>query len=469
MSSKKKIKRYNQSDEQEVTLLQDEQLERGLLASLLVNANSYSIIRALRMFLTDDDFTDEENRFTWLLMNGCVDNSQEVNMINVYSRASSIGKKWNMTRYVLLNGSEGDVNMMAIALSTMGIKRRITDGIRTILMDIEYNTSLSPEQAISDIEKLVEETTQTVKPKTIVWQKIYSQILTDYEKIANGEKILGNKCGFSIIDKKGGFEHGELMVIGARTSNGKTAFTLNCAVNIAMSGVPVGIFSLEMTNKQLGIRILSILSGMNSMGIKNGTLSQEELDKITSVKDTLPIHFDDVRSPDIDVIINNIKGMVLQHGVEVVVLDYLQLMRSRERERVQQIGNIAHRLEALSKQLEITIVLISQLRRNIDKDPCPRLEELKESGDIADAADSVYLIYRPEQHGSHFRYPDTTKTWSSVDTKGTAMLMCVKNRQGNKFGEDILGFDASTTRFYQLNYYKYYQQENISEKDNTPF
>ncbi len=449
------------------TLLQDEQLERGLLCSLLNSGDAFGKVRYYSRFLLDEDFVDEENQATWQLMKACVEESQEVNMLNVYAIAASHGRKWNMSRYIQLQGSEADSNTMAITLSTMGIKRRLCEELKSITMDVEYNAELSPEQLLSDIEKVVELTTRKVNPRAISWLNIFSSILADYQRIANGEVITGNKCGFKLIDDKGGMELGELMVIGARTSNGKTAFALNCAVNLALRGTAVGIFSLEMTNKQLGTRIAAILTGLNSTAIKQGSLQQQELDKFTSLNDKLPIYFDDVRASDIDTIINNIKSMVFQHGVQVVVLDYLQLMTSRENDRVHQIGSIAHRLEALSKKLEITIVLISQLRRNVDKDPCPRLEELKESGDIADAADSIYLIYRPEQHGSWCRFPTMTKDWSMVEIAGMALLMCVKNRQGEKAGEQILGFEASSTRFYEPAYLKTYNSGKNSS--NVPF
>ena len=451
----------------EATLLQDQQLERGFLCSLFTHVAATKRILAYRMFLVDEDFTDDDNQETWQLMKSVVEDGQEMNMLNVYALAAKHGKRWDMSRYIQVNGSEGDIDSIALTLSTMGIKRRLTEELKTIVMDIEYNNELSPEQVLSDIEKVIDLTSRKVKPKTISWLKVYSNIVSDYEKIARGEVITGNKCGFKLIDDKGGFELGELMVIGARTSNGKTSFALNCLVNVALSGVPVGVFSLEMTNKQLGIRIASILGQLNGASIKQGTLPTSNVQRLVSLDDQLPIYFDDVRSSEIDTIINNIKGMVMQHGVQVVLLDYLQLMRSRERDRVHQIGSIAHRLEALSKQLEITIILISQLRRNVDKDPCPRLEELKESGDIADAADSIYLIYRPEQHGNYNRYPQLSKDWSNVDIEGTAMIMCVKNRQGEKAGEEIVGFDAPTTRFYEMSYLKTYQNRDKLSSNNS--
>ena len=197
-------------------------------------------------------------------------------------------------------------------------------------------------------------------------------------------------------------------------------------------------------------------------------LGNEQWDALIDVDDSLPLYFDEVRTPDIDALIGNIKAMVAQKNVQVVVIDYLQLLRSKERERHQQMASIAHRLETLSKELEITIVLLSQLRRNVDRDPTPRLEELKESGDIADAADSVYLVYRPERHGKDLTYPDMSQNWSQISTHGTALLMCVKNRQGAMDGEQMLGFDASTTRFYQAEHYK--PAEAMASQDyETPF
>jgi replicative DNA helicase len=209
-----------------------------------------------------------------------------------------------------------------------------------------------------------------------------------------------------------------------------------------------------MTNLQLTTRLTSLLTGINGESIKRGQLTTEEWDKFVGVNDQAPIYFDKRRSTDSDALVANIKGMVAQLGVQVVVIDYLQLLRSRERERLQQIGGIAHRLEALSKQLGITIILLSQLRRNQPNDPVPKLEELKESGDIADASDSIYLVYRPERHGADLKYPDMSQNWSQYDTRGTALLMCVKNRQGAMNGEQLLAFDAGTTRFYEKQVYE---------------
>lgn len=450
------------------TTLEDAQIERAFLVALLGHVAATGYTMTLRNVLDDDDFSDDDNQRTWQYCKGCLDKGQEVNMVNVYAQAKEAEQEWTPSRYVMTKGTDGDIITLASLVHNMGLKRRMSVDLGDVMMSLEHQPDYSPAEAVADIEEVLANATKQVKPKVSAWRTIYKTILTNAEKRARGEIPMGTLCGFDLIDRKGGMERGELMIIAGRNSNGKTSFALCCAVGVAQRGTPVGIFSLEMTNEQLGTRILSLTTGVDGERIKKADMAEQEWDNVVSADDTLPIYFDEVRSADIDTIIGNIKAMQAQHGVQVVVIDYLQLLRSKERERVQQIGGIAHRLEALSKQLEITIILISQLRRNVDKDPTPRLEELKESGDIADAADSVYLVYRPERHGKEYRYPDMSQNWSTVDTHGTALLMCCKNRQGAMEGEQLLAFDAATTRFYQKESYK--PAERIAGKEyDVPF
>lgn len=448
----KKRNKYN--DDDRVTTLVDPQLERALLVAILSHVAATGYVMSLRNVLTDEDFTEESNLNVWHWCKACVDKAQDVNLLNVYAQAQECGEAFDPTHFIQARGAEGDIFTLANALHTMGIKRRISEGAQSILMSIEHDADYSPSDAVAEMEQIVNDTTKTIKPKSMRWGLLLKEILKRTEKLAKGEMPQGTPCGFDLIDHKGGMERGELMIIAGRNSNGKTSFALCCAVGVAQRGTPVGIFSLEMTNAQLGTRILSLTTGVDGEKLKRADMDTTEWERAVNADDTLPIYFDEVRSADIDQVIANIKAMVAQHNVQVVVIDYLQLLRSRERERHQQMASIAHRLETLSKQLEICIVLLSQLRRNIDKDPTPRLEELKESGDIADAADSVYLVYRPERHGKDFRYPDMSQNWSQISTEGTALLMCCKNRQGSLNGEQMLGFDCHTTRFFQQENYK---------------
>lgn len=446
----RKKKKYSD----EVPVMESAQLERAFITTVLSHVNATGYVRALRHTLTDDDFTDDDCLNMWHWCVKCDDDMQEVNMVNVYAQAQKQGKECNIARYVQTNGSEGDVMTIATTLHVMGVKRMMTAQAQSVVMSLTHDVDYTPQDAVAEIEDIIKQANATSSTRATSWHTLHRSLLQVTEDKANGKIPQGTPTGFKIIDRKGGLERGELMVIAGRNSNGKTSFALCLAIGCAQHGTPVGIFSLEMTNLQLGTRIASILSGVNGESIKRGDMTQGEWGKLVGVDGALPIYFDEVRTNDIDKLMGNIQAMHAQKGVQVFVIDYLQLLRSRERERVQQIGNIAHQLEALSKRLEVCIILLSQLRRNTDRDPTPRLEELKESGDIADAADTIYMVYRPERHGANFRYPDMSEEWSQYSTSGTALVMCLKNRMGAMDKEQMLGFDSTTTRFYERDVYE---------------
>lgn len=430
-------------------LLVDTQLERAFLVALLTDIYSTMHMQAVAHIVTEDDFTSTEFRETWQAVKHCHEQGREISSINVYASSKELGIEFNLNRYLSRDSIYADAEALGITLHRLGQRRRLADRMQGVLLDLLYNPDTTTEQALAEVERIVKDTTATSDKNCETFAEAYRTLLKQTQDKANGLIPQGVKSGFNLIDQKGGLERGELMVVAGRTSNGKTSLALCIALNASLAGVPVGIFSLEMSNLQLTTRLTSLLTGINGESIKRGQLTIEEWDKFVAVNDSAPIYFDKRRSTDSDVVIANIKGMVAQLGVQVVVIDYMQMLRGKERERQQQVGGIAHRLEALSKQLEITIILLSQLRRNQPNDPLPKIEELKESGDIADASDSIYLLYRPEKQGADLRYPDMSQNWSQYSTKGTALLMCVKNRQGALNGEQLLGFDAATTRFYE--------------------
>lgn len=431
--------------------LEDVQLERALLVALFTDIYATNAMRQLQGIVVEDDFTDEEFAETWRVIAKCHSKGKEISPLNIYSIGKEMGIEVDIKRYLSRESLLADAETLGRTLHGLGQRRRMADKVQDIYFSLLYDIDTTNEQAIAELDKVVKDMTVTSDTNVENFADVYGRLLKVTQDKANGLIPQGVPTGFTLIDHKGGLERGELMIIAGRNSNGKTSLALCIALNAAMQGEPVGIFSLEMTNLQLTTRLTSLLTGINGESIKRGQMSTEEWEKFVSVNDAAPIYFDKRRSTDGDTLINNIKAMNAQLGVQVVVVDYLQLLRGKERERLQQIGGIAHKLEALSKQLGICIILLSQLRRNAPNDPSPKLEELKESGDIADAADSIYLVYRPERHGEDVKYPDMSQNWSQYPTNGTALLMCVKNRQGALNGEQLLAFDASTTRFYEKN------------------
>lgn len=444
-------KNNTQSQEQAPDLLVDTQLERAFLVALFTDIYATAHLQAVAHLVTDDDFTSDQFAQTWQAVKKCYEQGKEISPLNVYASGKELGFEVDLKRYISRDSIFANAEDLGKTLHGLGQRRRLAERVQDVFFSLVYDPETSTEQALAEVERIIKDTTATSDKNCETFGEVYRALLKQTQDKANGLVPQGVPSGFGLIDHKGGLERGELMVVAGRNSNGKTSLALCMALNASLAGVPVGIFSLEMTNLQLTTRLTSLLTGINGEAIKRGQLSTEEWDKFVAVNDQAPIYFDKRRSTDSDAVMANIKGMVAQLGVQVVVIDYLQLLRGKERERLQQIGGIAHRLEALSKQLGITIILLSQLRRNAPSDPVPKLEELKESGDIADASDSIYLVYRPERHGAEFKYPDMSQNWSQYSTKGTALLMCVKNRQGALNGEQLLAFDASTTRFYEDN------------------
>lgn len=446
----------------------DQQLERSLLASLFVNAFATDHMREVQGEIVPDDFSTDEDKDTWRVLCKCCDEGKELSPINIFAVGKQMGVEINIKRYTTSESLFADSKTLAEQVHAVGQRRRLASRVEDVLMSLLYDAERTTEQATAELDKIVKDITTTNQKNCETFGEVYRQLLKQTQDKANGLLPEGVRSGFKLIDSKGGLERGELMIVAGRNSNGKTSLALCMALNAALSGEPVGIFSLEMTNLQLTTRLTSILTGINGENIKRADMSTDEWERFVALDDAAPIYFDKRRSTSADALISNIKGMVAQQGVGVVVIDYLQLLRGKERERLQQIGGIAHQLEALSKQLGICIILLSQLRRNQPNDPVPKLEELKESGDIADAADSVYLVYRPERHGKDFRYPDMSQNWSSITTQGTALLMCCKNRQGSLNGEQMLAFDATTTRFYEQDNFK--PAEAVAGVDyDTPF
>ena len=442
---KKKTKTYTTNPE--AVTMADPQLEASLVASAMRPFLGVTI-EELATLVAPEDFTDTNAGNVWRAVVACHEQGKDILPTNITAIAKEQGRTIDLRPFLLADGAS-DIDTLARVVHGMAQRRRITDQLEDLYFSAVYDNEATNEQLLAQLDDVVKDMTAKADKRTEQFREVYTELVRITQDKANGLLPQGVPSGFALIDNKGGLERGELMIVAGRNSNGKTSLVLCMALNAAEQGEAVGIFSLEMTNLQLTTRLTSLMTGVDGESLKRGQLTTEQWGQFARVNDRLPIYFDKRRSTDGDTVINNIKAMVAQLRVQIVVVDYLQLLRGRERERLQQIGGIAHKMEALSKQLGITIILLSQLRRNQPNDPAPKLEELKESGDIADAADSIYLVYRPERHGENVRYPDMSQRWSEYPTKGTALLMCVKNRQGALGGEQLLAFDATTTRFYE--------------------
>ena len=272
--------------------------------------------------------------------------------------------------------------------------------------------------------------------------------LNDIEKRMNTDGLLGIASGFQDIDKfTGGWQETDLIIVGGASSMGKTSFALALAYNAAKyTQTPTVIFSYEMSALQLLRRLASMESEISNRYITNGTLNNEELIKIHEAIgdiEKIPLHIDEGNITSLGYLVHRIKEYVKNKGVKLVMIDYLQLVSSKNKSgsREQEVSKVARTLKNLAKELNITVIALSQLNRGVGmrNNSKPTLSDLRESGEIEQAADVVMLIYRPEYYG--IEYNDDGK-----ESKGTANIIFAKGRNIG-VGEVTLSFKSEITKF----------------------
>jgi replicative DNA helicase len=290
---------------------------------------------------------------------------------------------------------------------------------------------------------------QIGKPEVL--GNINSQIknfLDDIEKRMNADGLLGIASGFQDIDKfTGGWQETDLIIVGGASSMGKTSFALALAYNAAKyTNTSTVIFSYEMSALQLLRRLASMESEISNRYITNGTLNNEELTKIHEAinnVEKIPLHIDEGNITSLGYLVHRIKEYVKNKEAKLVMIDYLQLVSSKNKSgnREQEVSKVARTLKNLAKELNITVIALSQLNRGVGmrNNSKPTLSDLRESGEIEQAADVVMLIYRPEYYGIEFN--DDGK-----ESKGTANIIFAKGRNIG-VGEVTLSFKSEITKF----------------------
>ncbi|EGD33951.1 replicative DNA helicase DnaB [Capnocytophaga sp. oral taxon 338 str. F0234] len=252
------------------------------------------------------------------------------------------------------------------------------------------------------------------------------------------EEFSGIPSGFTKIDElTAGWQPTDLIIVAARPAMGKTAFTLSMARNIAVnSKIPVAFFSLEMSSIQLITRLIASETGISSDKLRTGKLSDDDFEqlnkKIQSLLDA-PLYIDDTPSLSIFDLRAKARRMVSKYGVKIIFIDYLQLMTANTSGKIggnreQEISAISRNLKALAKELDIPVIALSQLSRNVENRPGhrrPQLSDLRESGAIEQDADIVTFLYRPEYYKLN-TWDDTEQT----PTANQAELIVAKHRNG---------------------------------------
>jgi replicative DNA helicase len=255
--------------------------------------------------------------------------------------------------------------------------------------------------------------------------------------------ITGVSTGYRDIDEiTSGLQAADLVIVAGRPSMGKTSFAMNIAENAAIgSKVPVAIFSMEMPGEQLAMRMMASLGRINAHKVRTGKLDDDDWPRLTSAIGMLaeaPVYIDDTPALTPFELRARARRLKREHGLGLIVIDYLQLMQSTEtnENRATEISNITRALKALAKELHVPVIALSQLNRSLEQRPNKRpvMSDLRESGAIEQDADVIFFIYRDEVYNE-----------DSTD-KGTAEIIIGKQRNG-PIGTRRLTFLGEYTRF----------------------
>ena len=267
--------------------------------------------------------------------------------------------------------------------------------------------------------------------------------------------LSGISCGFRDLDRMtSGWQNSDLIIIAARPAMGKTAFALSMAKKIAIDqGIPMALFSLEMSNVQLMNRVISNVCEIESEKLRNGQLQPYEWGQLDhSIKQLYgkPLFLDDTPGMSVFELRTKARRLVREHNIKILMIDYLQLMTAsgnRFGSRQEEVSIISRSLKNLAKELNIPIIALSQLNRSVEQregheGKRPQLSDLRESGAIEQDADIVCFIHRPE-------YYKIYKDENGVDLHGKANIIIAKHRNGG-VGDVLLTFKGKYARFENL-------------------
>jgi replicative DNA helicase len=425
--------------------------ERSLLGSILVNnENYYRIVE----FLRPEDFYLDSHRVIFRNMTGLMENSRAIDLITLQDellRNASLESAGGIGYLSgLLEGIPYLTNIehyIDIVRDKSLLRQMINSASKVIseCFDQAEPADAILDQAEQTLFNLSEHRTKSGFVSVAEMEEDTQKLLTKlYE---DKEMITGVSTGFTDLDRMtSGFQPGDLVILAARPSMGKTALALNVAQHVALKkGLPVGIFSLEMSKQQLLMRFLCAESLVDAHKVRTGYIGKDDFRQLIDALATVtraPLYIDDSSSLTIMEMRAKARRLKAEHGLSLLIVDYLQLMSGygRVENRVQEISGISRGLKALAKELEVPVIALSQLSRAPEQrqgDHRPQLSDLRESGSIEQDADVVLFIYREEVYKR------------DEENEGKADLIISKQRNG-PIGNVKLAFLKQYTKFETL-------------------
>lgn len=434
-------------------------VERVVLGSLMIDKDAFSIISEI---LRPESFYEPRHQKIFHAIQSLTMEEKPVDIITVtdqLKREGTLDEVGGAAYVVELSAqvaSSANIEYHAKILSQKSLARELisyASVIETKAFDESQDIDELMQEAESDLFTLSQ--TNMKKDYTQI-DPVIAQATEILQKAsANKGDLTGIPSGFTKLDEKtSGWQKSDLVIIAGRPAMGKTSFALSIAKNIAVDHqVPIAFFSLEMNNVQLVNRLISNTCEVAGNKILSGQLTADEWKRFdTKVRNLMgtPIYIDDTPGLSIFELRTKARRLVREKGVQIIMIDYLQLMNAngmRFGNRQEEVSTISRSLKGLAKELDIPVLALSQLSRNVEnrdglEGKRPQLSDLRESGAIEQDADLVLFVHRPEYYRL---YEDN----NGVDLRGKAQIIIAKHRKGAT-GDVLLNFRGEYTRFENL-------------------
>lgn len=415
------------------------ELEELVLGALMVQKDALSLVDEI---LKPEHFYKDAHKEIYTAIVNLNSKQEPIDIFTVVEqlrkngKLEEIGGPYYITTLTDKVGSAAHIEFHAKIIVQKHIARELIRVASTI------ETKVFSEE--NDIDELMQEaegmlfeiSQQNIKKDVVQINPVIEEARERISKAAeNKSGMSGVTSGFHALDKvTSGWQKSDLIIIAARPAMGKTAFVLSMAKNIAVDRrIPVGVFSLEMSNVQLVNRLIVNVCSIPGEKIKSGQLEQDEWKQLdTKIRDLYdaPLYLDDTAALSITQFQSKARRLVKNHGVQLIIIDYLQLMNAsglKFQSREQEISMISRSLKGLAKELDIPIIALSQLNRNLEgrsgnDAKVPQLSDLRESGAIEQDADIVCFIHRPEYYKIY--------EVENKDMRGVAQIIIAKHRNG---------------------------------------
>ncbi len=401
--------------------------ERSLLGGILVDPEALNKIVDI---VDVDDFYREDHRTIFQLVMDLYEKNEPIDLLTVSSMArdkgltEKMGGVANLSRLVDVMPTSANIAHYARMVKEKALLRNLMH-VATDIVERGYEVDTNVDTFIDEAERMIFQIAEKkYRPsffsiKDLVWESM--KTIESLKSRVDG--ITGVATGFTDLDRMtGGLQPADLIVVAGRPSMGKTSFALNIAQYAAVAGdgettLPVGVFSLEMSKEQLAMRLLSSEAEVEFFKIRSGGLKEEERTSLGRAAGKLygaPLYIDDTPALSILDLRARARRLKKEHGLALLVVDYLQLMRGRTSNldrREQEISEISRSLKALAKELNVPVIAISQLNRMVEQreDKRPRLSDLRESGAIEQDADVIIFIYRDVVYNKDSKEPNSAE------------------------------------------------------------